>query len=110
MSFLYRSAGQILASVEDGKGSLKTLTLGRGNSWSVGGGQGGDEDGPKRKLYALVSETLRFKPLLDRLVIMAGVRKALFNEKQMRDKSQGYVMLYEVLLGKGSIQGGGKLK
>ncbi|CAN0502775.1 unnamed protein product [Ectocarpus sp. 12 AP-2014] len=28
----------------------------------------------------------------------------------MRDKEQGYVMLYEMLLGKGSIQGGGKLK
>lgn len=28
----------------------------------------------------------------------------------MREKGQGYVMLYEMLLGKGSIQGGGKLK
>ncbi|CAN0067351.1 unnamed protein product [Ectocarpus sp. 13 AM-2016] len=28
----------------------------------------------------------------------------------MREKEQGYVMLYEMLLGKGYIQGGGKLK
>lgn len=28
----------------------------------------------------------------------------------MREKEQGYIMLYEMLLGKGSIQGGGKLK
>lgn len=28
----------------------------------------------------------------------------------MRETAQGYVMLYEMLLGKGSIQGGGKLK
>ena len=28
----------------------------------------------------------------------------------MREKAQGYVMLYEMLLGKGTIQGGGKLK
>ncbi|CAM9825793.1 unnamed protein product, partial [Choristocarpus tenellus] len=110
MSFLYRSAGQVLQGVEEGKASLKTLTLGCGNKWSVGGGKNGDEAGPKRKLYALVSETIRFKPVLDQLVEMAGVRGVMFKEEHMRDKNQGYVMLYEVLLGKGSIQGGGKLK
>lgn len=28
----------------------------------------------------------------------------------MREKEQGYIMLYEMLFGKGSIQGGGALK
>ena len=48
MSFLYREAGRVLQGVEDGRASLKTLTLGRANS--VGGGRGGDENGPKRKV------------------------------------------------------------
>lgn len=34
--------------VEEGRASLKTLTLGRPNN--VGGGKGGDENGPKRKV------------------------------------------------------------
>lgn len=37
-------------------------------------------------------------------------RGTLFSDEHMREKAQGYVMLYEILLGKGSIQGGGKLK
>lgn len=37
-------------------------------------------------------------------------RGTLFADEHMREKPQGYVMLYEMLLGKGSIQGGGKLK
>lgn len=48
MSFLYREAGRVLQAVEDGKASLKTLALGRKNG--VGGGKGGDKDGPKRKV------------------------------------------------------------
>lgn len=51
MSFLYREAGRILQGVEGGKSSLKTLTLGRANG--VGGGKGGDENGPKRKVLLL---------------------------------------------------------
>lgn len=51
MSFLYREAGRILQGVESGKASLKTLTLGRANG--VGGGKGGDENGPKRKVGVL---------------------------------------------------------
>lgn len=38
------------------------------------------------------------------------VRGTLFCDDNMREKGQGYVMLYDMLLGKGSIQGGGKLK
>ncbi|CAM9221125.1 unnamed protein product, partial [Laminaria digitata] len=102
MSFLYREAGRVLQGVEDGRASLKTLTLGRANS--VGGGKGGDENGPKRKLYAMVSETLRYKPLLDRLVLKADPRGTLFSDEHVREKAQGYVMLYEMLLGKGTIQ------
>ena len=37
-------------------------------------------------------------------------RGTLFSDEHMREKAQGYIMLYEMLLGKGSIQGGGKLK
>lgn len=48
MSFLYREAGRVLQGVENGKASLKTLTLGR--STSVGGGKEGDQNGPKRKV------------------------------------------------------------
>lgn len=48
MSFLYREAGRVLQGVEAGRASLKTLALGRANS--VGGGKGGDENGPKRKV------------------------------------------------------------
>ncbi|CBN78702.1 conserved unknown protein [Ectocarpus siliculosus] len=103
-----RGVCTVLQGVESGKASLKTLTLGRANS--VGGGKGGDENGPKRKLYAMVSETLRYKPLLDQLVVKADTTGTLFSDEHMREKEQGYIMLYEMLLGKGSIQGGGKLK
>eukprot|EP00903_Cladosiphon_okamuranus_P019714 g18116.t1 len=58
----------------------------------------------------MVSETLRYKPLLDRLVVKADPKGTLFSDEYMREKAQGYIMLYEMLLGKGSIQGGGKLK
>lgn len=37
-------------------------------------------------------------------------RGTLFSDEHMREKAQGYVMVYDMLLGKGSIQGGGKLK
>lgn len=40
----------------------------------------------------------------------AVCRGTLFSDEHMREKAQGYVMLYEMLLGKGAIQGGGKLK
>ena len=43
----------MMQGVEDGKASLKTLTLGRPNS--VGGGKGGDENGPKRKVHTALS-------------------------------------------------------
>lgn len=39
-----------------------------------------------------------------------ATRGKMFSDGLVRDKAQGYVMLYEMLLGKGSIQGGGKLK
>lgn len=55
MSFLYREAGRVLQGVEDGRASLKTLTLGRATS--VGGGKGGDLNGPKRKVRACVMKT-----------------------------------------------------
>lgn len=51
MSFLYREAGRVLQGVENGKASLKTLTLGRANS--VGSGKGGDENGAKRKVVLI---------------------------------------------------------
>lgn len=48
MSFLYRQAGRVLQGVEDGKASLKTLTLARKSG--LGGGKGADQDGSKRKV------------------------------------------------------------
>lgn len=51
MSFLYREAGRVLKGVEDGRASLKTLTFKANNN--VGGGKGGDRDGPKRKVSRL---------------------------------------------------------
>lgn len=37
-------------------------------------------------------------------------RGTLFSDEHVREKAQGYVMLYDMLLGKGTVQGGGKLK
>lgn len=65
MSFLYREAGRVLQGVEDGRASLKTLTLGRANS--VGGGKGGDENGPKRKVSACL--LLLLLTIQERMVI-----------------------------------------
>ncbi|CAM9400501.1 unnamed protein product [Chrysoparadoxa australica] len=103
MSFLYRQSAQLLQQVQSGKGSLKTLCF---------GGKGGDanESKGKRKVYALTSETLRYMPILEDIVRQAGLESTLMSNKAVNNKPLAYILLYELLLGKGSIQGGGKLK
>jgi 25S rRNA (cytosine2278-C5)-methyltransferase len=103
MSLQYREAAKLLTAVQEKKGSLKTLAFALA---------GKDEAAAQRsrKNYALVSETLRYMPVLESLIAADGLQGSLFSEGAVRDSSQGFIMLYDLLIGKGSIQGGGALK
>jgi 25S rRNA (cytosine2278-C5)-methyltransferase len=103
MSFQYREAARLLTAVQEKKGSLKTLAF---------ASAGKDEAAAQRcrKCYALVSETLRYMPVLESLIAADGLQGSLFCNGAVRDSSQGFIMLYDLLIGKGSIQGGGALK
>eukprot|EP00937_MAST-01D_sp_MAST-1D-sp2_P002966 g2966.t1 len=94
MSILYRSAASILAKLLQRKAGIKTLTY----SSSI-------TDKHKRPAYALVCETLRFKPVLERLIENAGFARTVSN----MNKPMVLVMLYEYLFGHG-IKGGGAVK
>jgi 25S rRNA (cytosine2278-C5)-methyltransferase len=103
MSFQYREAARLLTAVQEKKGSLKTLAF---------ASAGKDEAAAQRsrKCYALVSETLRYMPVLESLLVGDGLQGSLFSNGAVRDSSQAFIMLYDLLIGKGSIQGGGALK
>ncbi|KAG5186176.1 S-adenosyl-L-methionine-dependent methyltransferase [Tribonema minus] len=99
MSFQYREAARVLSTVQKKRTSLKTLVF-AGSSDDAGAAA-------RRKTFALVSETLRHLPLLQALAADCG---GLVNAEDVHDSDQAWVMLYDLLFGKGSIQGGGALK
>ncbi|CAM9349921.1 unnamed protein product [Phaeothamnion confervicola] len=101
MAQAYRDASKLVAGADQRRGSLKTLAFKDGGSEVTLG---------KRKVFALASETLRYRAIIDELIDCAGVRQLLFGNDCVRDKQQAYVMLYDLLFGKGSIQGGGQVK
>ncbi|XP_061460613.1 28S rRNA (cytosine-C(5))-methyltransferase isoform X3 [Rhineura floridana] len=89
---LYGAAASILAGLERREGALKTLVY-------------GSRFQNPRLLCALVSETLRYSPVLDSLLDAAGLLRA---EKKLQPQL-AKVLVYDLLFGKG-LRGGGRGK
>ena len=93
MSRLYINASNVLDKLNT-KGGLKTLVF----SSKIGGN--------KKKLYALVCETLKYKIVMDEMLDKCKIKKRLM---EMYRPNFLYVMLYDLIFGRG-IEGGGKMK
>eukprot|EP00639_Heterosigma_akashiwo_P021817 CAMPEP_0206401928 /NCGR_PEP_ID=MMETSP0294-20121207/26611_1 /ASSEMBLY_ACC=CAM_ASM_000327 /TAXON_ID=39354 /ORGANISM="Heterosigma akashiwo, Strain CCMP2393" /LENGTH=76 /DNA_ID=CAMNT_0053858821 /DNA_START=50 /DNA_END=277 /DNA_ORIENTATION=- len=76
MSFQYQAAGKILGEVMKKKGGIKKLLY---SSASEG----------KKKIYALVCETLRYKEVLDEVLESVDSSASIH---QVREKNTLYVM------------------
>ena len=94
MSLLYRNAASVLSKLLQRKAGLKTLTY-----------SGDVTDRHKRPAYALVCETVRFKPVLQKLIYAANMGAVI----RKMNKAMVLVMLYDQLFGQG-IRGGGAVK
>lgn len=99
MSELYAEAAALLQKLERRQGGLKSLAY-------------ADDVVHKRSSFALVCETLRYKPLLREL--LAAVPQFKVPKKLAAAGAAGapllYVSLYDLLFGRGKIQGGGHVK
>uniref|UniRef100_A0A8D2KSY8 NOP2/Sun RNA methyltransferase 5 n=1 Tax=Varanus komodoensis TaxID=61221 RepID=A0A8D2KSY8_VARKO len=89
---LYGAAASVLARLERREGALKTLVYGSGFQNA-------------RLLYALVSETVRYSPVLDLILDASGLIQA---EKKLQPQL-AKVLVYDLLFGKG-VHGGGRGK
>ncbi|XP_055652414.1 28S rRNA (cytosine-C(5))-methyltransferase isoform X1 [Falco peregrinus] len=86
---LYSAAAAVLAGLERGDGGIKALVYNSGF--------------PRvRQLYALVSETLRYSPVLEKLLAGAALLQA---EKKLPPQL-AKVLVYDLLFGKGLKCGG----
>ena len=94
MSVLYQQAADILQAVLDRKGGLKSLAY-------------DEKVSNKRSSYALVCQTMKYKRHLD--VLLENVN-CTFEMKKMKPRSLGYIVLYDLLIGRGKITGGGHVK
>jgi putative methyltransferase len=99
MSELYKEAAALLQKLERRQGGLKSLAY-------------ADEVVHKRSSFALVCETLRYKPLLRALLTAVP---QLQPPKKLAAAGAGgapllYVSLYDLLFGRQKIQGGGHVK
>ncbi|NWV63709.1 NSUN5 methyltransferase, partial [Malurus elegans] len=89
---LYSAAASVLAGLERGEGGLKSLVYNSGFAHV-------------RQLYALVSETLRYAPVLEKLLDGASLLQA---EKKLPPQL-AKVLVYDLLFGKG-VKCGGRWK
>ncbi|CAI5747402.1 unnamed protein product [Peronospora destructor] len=99
MSELYKEAATLLHKLEKRQGGLKSLAY-------------SDSTVHKRSSFALVCETLRYKPLLrELLAALPECHKALKTPKDAKEPSAlVFVALYDLLFGRQRIQGGGYVK
>ncbi|NXK89324.1 NSUN5 methyltransferase, partial [Formicarius rufipectus] len=86
---LYSAAAAVLAGLERGQGGIKSLVYNSGFPHV-------------RQLYALVSETLRYAPVLEKLLDGAALLQA---EKKLQPQL-AKVLVYDLLFGKGLKCGG----
>lgn len=96
MSELYKEAAGLLSKLEKRQGGLKSLAYADGVQH-------------KRSSFALVCETLRYKPLLRQL--LAAVPEFTL-QKRLAPPAAALLLvsLYDLLFGRGKVQGGGHLK
>ncbi|XP_020641827.3 28S rRNA (cytosine-C(5))-methyltransferase [Pogona vitticeps] len=93
---LYGAAASVLARLERREGSLKTLVYGSGFARAG-------------LLYALVSGTRRFSPVLEPLLAASGLLPLPGNKKKPKvPPPLAQVLAYELLFGKGLRGGGGR--
>ncbi|CAI5700902.1 unnamed protein product [Peronospora effusa] len=99
MSELYKEAATLLYKLEKRQGGLKSLAY-------------ADSTVHKRSSFALVCETLRYKPLLRKLLAaLPECHRALKTPKDATEPSAlVFVALYDLLFGRQKIQGGGYMK
>ncbi|KAI9988487.1 hypothetical protein PInf_021914 [Phytophthora infestans] len=99
MSELYKEAAALLHKLEQRQGGLKSLAY-------------ADSTVHKRSSFALVCETLRYKPLLrELLAAVPECYKALKTPKNAKEPpALVFVALYDLLFGRQKIQGGGYVK
>lgn len=91
---LYNEAASVLTQFLNKQGGLKTLAF-------------NEKVANKKGVYALVVETLKFKEVLDEIVDFA-LKKTIKEEKLPRNLI--LIMVYDLLIGNGNIQGGGRVK
>ncbi|TYZ65583.1 hypothetical protein PybrP1_007028 [[Pythium] brassicae (nom. inval.)] len=96
MSELYKEAAGLLSKLEKRQGGLKSLAYADGVQH-------------KRSSFALVCETLRYRPLL-RQLLAAVPEFALQKRLSPVAAALLHVSLYDLLFGRGKVQGGGHLK
>ncbi|KAJ0403689.1 hypothetical protein P43SY_003801 [Pythium insidiosum] len=96
MSELYKEAADLLQKLERRQGGLKSLAY-------------AEHVQHKRSSFALVCETLRYKPLLTELLAAVPQFKL---QKRLKDAQRALLLvsLYDLLFGHKKIQGGGHLK
>ncbi|OQR90004.1 hypothetical protein THRCLA_09470 [Thraustotheca clavata] len=105
MSALYAEAAGVLEGLFRRSGGLKSLTY-------------DEKIKSKRNCFALVCQTLRYKPLLDELInAVPELTKLLKKSSGKKPKNDGaqralyYIAIYDLLFGKDKkIQGGGFVK
>ncbi|KAF1791131.1 hypothetical protein JG687_00003867 [Phytophthora cactorum] len=99
MSELYKEAAALLHKLEQRQGGLKSLAY-------------AESTVHKRSSFALVCETLRYKPLLrELLAAVPECHKALKTAKNTKEPpALVFVALYDLLFGRQKIQGGGYVK
>eukprot|EP00742_Colponemidia_sp_Colp-10_P006396 GILJ01006854.1.p1 GENE.GILJ01006854.1~~GILJ01006854.1.p1 ORF type:complete len:467 (+),score=80.83 GILJ01006854.1:94-1494(+) len=93
MSKVYFDAADVINGLVQRKGGLKTLCF-------------GGDIAQKKKVYALVCETMKKKEILDQ--VLEDV-KLFERESELSNKHLVLVMLFDMLFGKG-IHGGGVIK
>lgn len=91
MAGYYAEAASALEALLEREAGAKSAALGRERVW-------------KKQTYALTVETLKWAPVLDKVLSATGV---LSNSKR---PSLLFVLAYELLFGKGVVKGGGALK
>jgi len=101
MANQYKEASYILTQMEQGHGSLRSLLYNNDNNNRT-------KRGHIPTIFALVTETLKYKTVLSNIIEESHVLRE--NEWLKERKSLVYVMVYDLLFGKKVIEGGGKIK
>ncbi|KAL6057706.1 putative 28S rRNA (cytosine-C(5))-methyltransferase [Balamuthia mandrillaris] len=95
MSTLYADAAFVLGKLARGEGSLRNLAF-------------SDKVSQKKAVYALVVETLKYMEIIHKLLLSAKFFQE--NKALKRQSALIAIMVFDLILGKGKIQGGGNLK